>query len=105
MSWIIALLGVVLAAAPWIFSYDDVPEAMWTSLVLGVVVALVAAYDAIVRDESPWEEWLAVLAGAAAVIAPFIFFSGVTAAVWASVVLGALVILLAGYEALGLRQT
>lgn len=105
MSWIIALLGVVLAAAPWIFNYSDEPAAMWTSLVLGVVVALVAAYDAIARDESLWEEWLAVLAGVVAVIAPFIFFSGVTAAVWTSVVLGALVILLAGYEVLGMGRT
>jgi len=100
MSWIIALLGVALAVAPWVLGYSDESAAMWTSVILGVVVALVAGYDAIARDESPWEEWLAVLAGAAAVIAPFVFFNTVTAAVWASVVLGVLVIALAGYRAL-----
>lgn len=104
MSWLIALLGVALAVAPWIFNYNQEPAAMWTSVILGVVVALVAAYDAIARDESRWEEWLAVLAGVAAVIVPFIFFSTVTAAVWTSVVLGLLVIILAGYRALGSPQ-
>lgn len=100
MSWIIALLGVALAVAPWVLGYGDNTAALWTSIVLGVVVALVAAYDAIAGDESRWEEWLAVLAGAVAVIAPFIFFSTVTAAVWTSVVVGILIILLAGYRAL-----
>ncbi|MDT8304732.1 MAG: SPW repeat protein [Anaerolineae bacterium] len=100
MSWLIALLGVALAIAPWILGYSDETAAMWTSLVIGVVVAVVAAYDAITGDERRWEEWLAVLAGAVAVIAPFIFFSAVTAAVWTSVVIGVLVILLAGYRAL-----
>lgn len=59
MSWIIALLGVILAVAPWVLGYSDEPAAMWTSLILGVVVALVAGYDAIAHDERRWEEWLA----------------------------------------------
>lgn len=105
MSWLIALLGVVLAIAPWLLGYSDESAAMWTSLVIGIVVAVVAAYDAITGDERRWEEWLAVIAGAAAVIAPFIFFSSVTTAVWTSVVIGVLLIVLAGYRALSTPQS
>lgn len=103
MSWIIAVLGVALAVAPWVLGYSDESAAMWTSIVLGVVVALVAAYDALVTNDRRWEEGLAVLAGAVAVVAPFIFFSEVTAAVWTSVILGALVVVLAGYRALTIQ--
>jgi hypothetical protein len=35
--------GVVAFAAPWLFSYTDYTEAMWTSFVVGVMVAVSAA--------------------------------------------------------------
>lgn len=99
MYWLIALLGVALAVAPFILGYNDQTTAMWTSVVLGVVVALVAAYKAAARDIARWEDGLAIIAGVLAVIAPFILFNSVTTAVWTSVIIGALVILLAGYMA------
>lgn len=100
MEWIIALLGLVLVGAPFVLGYQDQTVALWTSIGLGVVLAVVAGYKAIVNDKARWEDWLAVLAGLLAIALPFIFFSTTTAAVWTSVVIGALVVLLAGYRAL-----
>lgn len=101
MSWVIALLGVALAVAPFVLGYSDQTTAMWLSIGLGVLVALVAGYKALVRDIGHWEDWLAVLAGLVAIIAPFIFFDAVpTVGVWTSVIIGALVVIIAGYMAL-----
>ena len=100
MEWLIAVLGLVLVAAPFVLGYQDQTAALWTSIALGVVVAVVAGYKAVMGDKARWEDWLAMLAGLLAIALPFIFFSAETAAVWTSVVIGALVVLLAGYRAL-----
>lgn len=100
MEWLIALLGLVLVAAPFVLGYQDQTTAMWTSIILGLVVAAVAGYKAIVNDKGRWEDWLAALAGLLAIVLPFVLFSAETAAVWTGVVIGALVVLLAGYRAL-----
>ena len=100
MYWITGLLGLAFIAAPWVFSYNDNNTALWTSIVLGAVVALVSAYKVIVRDaEDYWEYWVAGLAGAVAIIAPFVLgFNALTEALWTSIIVGALVLILAGYE-------
>ena len=100
MEWLIAILGLVLIAAPFVLGYQANTVALWTSIVIGLVIAAVAGYKAMVGDRARWEDWLAVLAGLLAIALPFVFFSAETAAVWSSVVVGILVVLLAGYRAL-----
>ena len=36
------MVGVYAVAAPFILSFTDVPEAMWASIVIGVVIVLAA---------------------------------------------------------------
>lgn len=100
MYWITALLGLALGASPWVFSYTDNAMAFWVSIAIGVVLFAVSAYKAVMQDERQyWEYWLAGLAGIAAVAAPFILgFSTVTAALWASIIVGLLAVIIAGYE-------
>ncbi|MFW5943116.1 MAG: SPW repeat protein [Chloroflexota bacterium] len=100
MYWLIALLGVALAVAPFVLGYSDETTAMWTSVILGAAVALIAGFKAAAHDTHRWEDWLAILAGVLAIIAPFVLFNTVTTAVWTSVVAGVLIILLAGYRML-----
>jgi hypothetical protein len=99
MYWIIAALGLLLIAAPFGLQYTGEFTALWTSIVLGVLVALVALYKAIVKDTGRWEYGAAGVLGILAIIAPFVFqFQGITLALWALVILGALLVLLDGYQ-------
>jgi hypothetical protein len=101
MSWLTFILGVALVGAPWLLGYDSNPNAMWSSVILGVVVALASAYKAIVHDKANWEYWVAALAGLLAILAPFALgFSAETTAVWSTILIGALTMVVAAYELL-----
>lgn len=99
MYWLTGILGLAMAVAPFALGYRDHTFAMWTSVILGVVVLLASIYEGMDERQAKWEWWVVGLAGILAVIAPFAFgFTTMTMAFWAMLILGALVAILAGYE-------
>lgn len=99
MFWMTGILGLLLIAAPFALGYSTDPTALWTSVVLGAVMVVVSGYKAWVQDRTTWEYWVAGIAGLLAVLAPFILgFTTLVLAMWTSIVLGAVVAILAGYE-------
>jgi hypothetical protein len=42
MYWLTGLLGLALVVAPFALGYSGDPTALWSSIILGTVVALVA---------------------------------------------------------------
>lgn len=44
-SWLNLLLGLWMIASPWIYGYAANGEAMWNSIVVGAVVAALAAWS------------------------------------------------------------
>lgn len=98
MYWLVGILGVALAIAPFLFGYSNNVTALWTSLILGVIVAAVSFYKILSHNGGRWEYPVAAIMGLFAVFAPFLLgFSTLTTAMWASVILGALIALIAGY--------
>jgi hypothetical protein len=90
MNWVTIVLGVALFLAPFVCGYSGTPWALWTSLILGVVVAVLGyarSYKA------------AAILGLIVFVAPWILgFSGVPGALWSCLLLGGAVALLAGYR-------
>lgn len=100
MYWIIGLLGLALVLAPFVLNFDDNNDALWSSIILGIVILAVSAYKALAQDVAKWEYWLAGIAGILAIIAPFVLgFSSSTerTEMWTSIVLGGVVVVLAAY--------
>jgi len=90
MNWVTIIAGVVLFVAPFLFGYTGAPAALWTGLVMGVVIAFLG-YRKLYR-------WAAG-AGVVTLIAPFVLgFSGIAAALWTCLIVGAVVALLDGYR-------
>jgi hypothetical protein len=110
MYWLTAILGLAMAVAPFALGYRDNTFAMWTSVVLGVIVLLASLYEAMDERKAKWEWWVAGIAGILAVIAPFVFgftlmtMAFWTMAFWTMIVLGAVVFILAGYEVFFVEQ-
>lgn len=100
MSWLALILGLFLGVAPWLLGYSDTPSAMWTSVLLGTVVAVVAFYKVLVQDTPKWGYWIVGLAGFVAVFVPFVlgFATEVATAMWTMGIVGLLVFYLALYE-------
>lgn len=99
MYWLTGLLGLALGVAPFVLGYRYNTAAMWTSIVLGVVVVVLSAIEAMDESKQTWEYWVAGGAGLVAVIAPFVFgFSTIAWALWVTIVIGFLILLISGYE-------
>jgi hypothetical protein len=101
MSWVTIVGGVVLFLAPFISGYTDTPAALWTSLIMGVVIAVLGY-----MKNYKW----AAIAGLVTAVAPWVLgFSGVSAAVWNCLTIGGVIALADGYQAFfkesGTRKT
>ncbi len=91
LNLIIAALGALLFVAPFAFGYSGNAAALWTSLILGALIAIFGYLKSY--------RWAAAM-GVIAFVAPFLLgFSWVTAALWSCLILGFAVASLAGYQA------
>ena len=99
MYWVTGILGLILVLTPFAMGFSNNLAALWTSIILGLVVAAVSFYKAFSKDPSRWEYRVAAVMGLIAIFAPFLFtFSTVTVAMLTVMVLGALIALLTGYQ-------
>jgi hypothetical protein len=99
MFYINMVLGLLLIIAPFALSYSNNPVALWSSVVIGAIIALASGYKAFAKDTNRWEDWVDVLAGLVAVATPFVFgFSTMAAAMFTFIILGLIVALLSAYD-------
>lgn len=97
MYWLTGLLGFVSFVAPFLFGYTSNTGALWTSLAIGVLLVIDSIFEGVAEDKQRWEYVVAVVLGIAAVAAPFILgFSTETAALWTSVAVGVVAVIVAG---------
>lgn len=96
MYWITGILGIALAAAPYLFGYSNNQAALWTSFLIGGATLVVSWFEWIQQNREPWEYWTALILGIVAVAAPFVFnFDQHATAMWTTIVTGALIALFA----------
>jgi hypothetical protein len=89
---IVAGLGLFLS--PWYLAYTGESYAAWNAWIVGAVVALIAIGALVAFRE--YEEWANLVLGLWSIIAPWALgFAAVTAAVWAHVIAGIVVAVLA----------
>ncbi len=99
MYWFMSVLGLALAMAPFVLGYGASTAAVWTSIILGLAIALSAGYKAVAKDAGKWENWVVVIAGVLTAVAPFVLgFSGISSALWSCIFLGGLAAILAIYQ-------
>ena len=99
MYWITGILGILLIIAPAALGYSSDTPALWSNVVLGLAVLIVSAIKGLIPDTTRWEYVVAGLGGLLAILAPFVLkFSVVATALWASIILGVVVLVLAIYE-------
>ena len=81
---------VQLYFSPFISGYAGMAAALWTNLIMGVVIAVLGY-----RKSYKW----AAIAGLLTVVSPWVFgFSAVNAAVWNCVTIGGVIAIADGYQ-------
>ena len=95
------ILGIVMFASPWIFSFpagDQSTNAMIAGLIIVVLsIAALAAF-------AVWEEWINLIVGLWLIVSPWVLHFSGTTAMYVHVVIGVLVALLAAIELFGTSQ-
>ena len=51
ISWAQLVLGIWMIVSPWILSYWRITSALWSAVVAGVIVALLALWQIVGIDE------------------------------------------------------
>ena len=107
ISALVALLGGWLVLSAFLFA--PMPAAnFWNDVIVGAAIGIIAGYNAFKTDDfesiSIGAATLVALLGLWMVIAPFIFEVATGTAFWSDVITGALVALLAGYNAYQARS-
>jgi hypothetical protein len=90
------------------FLYSPPPANFWNDVIVGAAIGIVAGYNALKADDpegiNTGAASLVALLGLWMVVAPFIF-EATGGALWSDVVSGAIVAILAGYNAYRARET
>ena len=93
-DWLGVAAGAFLALSPWILGFSANTGAVWTFVILGVLIAG-AAMVAQNRSAGAGSQWLVALFGAAAFFSPWVFGFGLNVVRWDAWIVGALVVVLA----------
>ena len=49
-NWVNLILGLLLIISPFVFGFADVTAAMWTAIIIGILVAIVSLVPAFTRQ-------------------------------------------------------
>lgn len=110
LGWLIALCGLWEAAdivLPFIIGFDRVQPLVWGHIVAGIVLVIAGAWAGLTRDTETAKtmDWIATIAGAWLILAPFGVVTRPTGpALWNDVAVGALVLILASASGLLLQR-
>ena len=95
-DWAVVVAGLVMIAAPYVFSETSNSNALWATGLIGGAVAICGLLAASTRYAGMMEA-LPALAGIVAFAAPFVVnYTNLTATSWTSYIVGAIAILAAG---------
>lgn len=93
-DWLSGLVGLWLVASPWVLAAQE-PVAIYNSMIVGLIVAVLAASELAVFQ--PWKEWAIAALGAWLFLAPRIMSFATDSLMWNSAACGVVVIALAGW--------
>lgn len=112
-SWLAALVGLWVLVSPFVLSGPFTSgTAMWSNVVAGIVVFVLAAFAAYElrtavpgSEWSEWSGWLAALAGLWILASPFVLTGSITAGnpMYSNVAAGIVAAALAAYAGYGVE--
>ncbi len=90
------LLGIWLIIAPFVLNYANLGVAETNDIIVGIIVAVVAAIRSFGGFGQPGWSWINILAGIWLIIAPFVLgYSNNATPLWNDIILGIIIAILA----------
>jgi len=98
------IAGLWLIISPWVFFYAT-PGGIWNSVIVGIIIAVLAAIRAFGAYNSAWMSWVNVVLGLWVVIAPFIFgYTTYAGRMWNNIIVGLIVAALGAWSAMATNR-
>jgi len=95
-DWVNLLLGIGILFSPWAVGHGVNGAVRSSYAIVGIAVTIFAIVA--LAAFRPWEEWVNLVLGAWLLVSPWLLgFSAVTALRWNAVLIGALIIVCAGW--------
>ncbi|MBX2997624.1 MAG: SPW repeat protein [Caldilineaceae bacterium] len=97
MNWIMAVVGIWVAIAPFLLRYGHIATARWNDLIVGLTIFVLAIASALTSYENGIRTmgWVTTMAGLWLLLAPFILgYSVVVIALWTDIIAGAVILAL-----------
>jgi hypothetical protein len=95
------LIGLWLIASPWIYGFTGNGAATWNRVIVGIIIAVFAGIRLVSALTTPWLSWVNAALGVWVFFSPWIFgYAGNGGALWNSIVLGVVVVILGVWSAL-----
>ena len=92
MYWLLGILGLALASAPFLVGYMQNTQAAFISILFGVLVIAMSVLEFYRKETDKWEYWVALILGVGTIASPFVLgFSTHFEAVWTTLILGTLI--------------
>ncbi len=99
------LLGLWLIIAPFVLNYARLEAAETNDIIVGIIVAVIAAIRSFGAFTQPGWSWVNVLLGIWLIIAPFVLgYSAYATPLWNDIILGVLIAILAWTSATSVRR-
>lgn len=96
-SGINVLAGIWLVISPFLLGFSGT-AASTNAIITGIIIGLIALVRSSSPDSAVWLDYVNVILGVWLVISSFVLGSMVMAAVWNSIILGVVVVVLAGWD-------
>jgi SPW repeat len=103
LSWANFILGVWLIVAPFALVYRGISAALWDNVIVGIIVAVLAAWRALGKESVRMTvtSWAVAVLGLWTLAAPFALrYESNAHAMWNDVIVGIVLAIIATYRAL-----
>jgi len=107
LSWLVALVGVWEVIAVAVLGYSASSAALWDAIIVGVLLFVLGVWAALSNQVGTDRtlDWINVVLGVWLIIAPFLLgYSALAAALWNDIIVGIVVVVLAGWAALAMGR-
>jgi hypothetical protein len=100
-SGINLILGLWLIIAPFVLGFSGYRHSEWNCIVVGVIVATLAAIRIWGGRAASWLSWINAALGLWLIVSPWIYNnSNVNAILWNDIIVGAIIVVLGAWSAL-----
>jgi hypothetical protein len=107
LNWLVAVAGLWEVVSPFALNYSALTVAMWNAIIAGAILIVLGVWAALSKGVSTDRtlDWISAAVGAWLAVSPVVLnYTTATTAMWNSVIVGIVALVVAGWAALNINR-